>query len=247
MQKKGKTNGNVNLTCDHMDLFLAPYVSVHISVCYKEKSLFLISLLCAAQAHKRASKPLPCFWSTSSHENCSSPLDRMMLFNFTRLGDRWYEKEQLKVMEIVPLGTINPHQAWMNTAKATKPQPFRLECLHTWASHFGSGRLPPKIPWRDAGGFHKLWPLSDGGQLFFFSLFPVRETVSEAHQSINRQQVAAAHFLLVFPKVNCVSWGSTTGAFNQLPVFPQCPQYVLYSMNCWHCSNQIHQSCVILK
>lgn len=79
-----------------------------------------------------------------------------MLFNFMRLGDRWYEKEQLKVMEIFPLGTINPHQAWINTMKATKPQSFRLECLYTWASHFGSGRLPPKIPWHDAGGFHEL-------------------------------------------------------------------------------------------
>lgn len=168
MQKKGKKQKRkCKLDMWSHGLFLTPYVSVDISVCEKEKSLFLILFLCAAQAHKRAPKPLPCFWSTSSHESCSSPLDRMMLFNFTRLGDRWYEKEQLKMLEIFPLGTINPHRAWMNTAKATKPQPSRLEYLHTWASLFSSGHLPPKIPRWDAGGFHELWPLSDGGQLFF--------------------------------------------------------------------------------
>lgn len=91
-KKKGKQQKRkckLHMWSHGLFFFLAPYVSVDTSVCYKEKSLLLISFLCDAQAHKRASKPLPCFWSTSSRESSSSPLHRMMLFNFTRLRGRW--------------------------------------------------------------------------------------------------------------------------------------------------------------
>lgn len=103
------------------------------------------------------------------------------------------KRSNQRCLEMFPLGTINPHRAWMNTVTATKSQPFRLECLHAWTSHFSlavsllkSVSVTPAISTN-----FDLYLVEP----FFFCLFPVRETVMEAHQSINRRQVAAAHFL----------------------------------------------------
>lgn len=149
----------------------------------------------------------------------------------------------------------------------SKPQPFKLSVFTPGTFHVGSGRFATLIPLGDIGCFRELSPLSDGVSLrFFFFLKPVRlrwEThmsmrkpwcvyfglqqekllwmYTREDMSVNRWQVASAHFLLLSLYANrlCLPGKRHCCLYPGCLYFPQCSQNVWTSTSCWHRSNRI--------